>query len=287
LLMRWSGGHFGPLPTPLPTKAPVPTLAPNVTPILTPAPTAAPALGIGSTWTRPADGMVMVYVPEGEFKMGSPQNTGYDNEHPEHSVYLDAFWIDKTDVTNAMYAMCVKAGDCRMPHNTSSSTRHSYYGDSQYGNYPVIYVDWNQANTYCQWAEARLPTEAEWEKAARGKDGRSFPWGNTDPTCALANYSGCMGNTTAVDAHPSGASPYGALDMAGNVWQLVADRYDPRYYASSPSSNPTGPSSGQIRVLRGGSWYNYQNYVRSAYRNQPDPTQGLIDVGFRCARPAK
>jgi formylglycine-generating enzyme required for sulfatase activity len=224
------------------------------------------------------DGATLVYVPEGEFIMGS--NFGSD-EQPTHTVYLDAFWIDQTEVTNAMYAKCMSAGACQPPLGNSSSTRSSYYGNSEFNDYPVIYVDWNQAKTYCAWAGRRLPTEAEWEKAARGTDGNIYPWGNDAPNNNLLNYNSAVGDTTEVGKYPGGKSPYGAYDMAGNVWEWVNDWYRENYYQSSPVSNPLGPESGQYHVVRGSSWYD--NYgVRSAFRGQFDSMYGNI-LGFRCA----
>ncbi len=284
------------------TYTPTFTLTPTSTPTQTP--TATPTPGIGSTWARPADGMVMMYVPAGNFTMGDTadqalaeckkfnsgcQRSWFTNEEPPHIVSLDAYWIDKTEVTNAMYARCVQAGACKPPSQYSSRTHDSYYSDSQYADYPVIYVDWNDANTYCQWAGARLPTEAEWEKAARGTDGRMYPWGNSSPACSLANFSpngssACVGDTKAVGSYPAGASPYGALDMAGNVWEWVADWYSDTYYASSPANNPSGPSSGQYRVLRGGSWSFSEYSVRSAYRSRLEPDSRSYLIGFRCSR---
>ncbi|KAF0106587.1 MAG: hypothetical protein FD146_2495 [Anaerolineaceae bacterium] len=258
-----------------------PTAAPTTVPSNTPPPpTSTPDIGL--TWERPSDGMVMVYVPEGEFTMGS--NDGKPNEQPVHTVYLDAYWIDQTEVTNRMYALCVAAGQCDPPGSSASYTRQNYYGNPEYADYPVIYVSWNVADAYCSWAGARLPTEAEWEKAARGTDGRTYPWGNTSPNSSLLNYNMIIGNTTTVGEYPSGASPYGALDMAGNVWEWVADWYSDNYYSSSPDSNPTGPSSGGLRVLRGGAWYYYDVLVRSANRNRDYPTSSDISVGFRCSR---
>jgi len=247
-----------------------------------------PALGIGSTQISPKDSMVMVYLPGGDFLMGSDKakdSQAYDNELPQHKVYLDAFWIDQTVVTNAEYARCVAGGQCTTPHETSSATRISYYGESQYANYPVIYVDWNQAQAYCTWVGRRLPSEAEWEKAARGVDGRIYPWGNTAPNQSLLNNISkiSVGDTIAVGSYLSGASPYGALDMAGNVWEWVNDWYRDTYYQQSPARNPTGPPTGFNRVLRGGSWDNNDGDVRSAYRGRLTPEDDYNNLGFRCA----
>jgi serine/threonine-protein kinase len=220
----------------------------------------------------------MVFVPAGEFTMGS---NDYSDEKPPHTVYLDAFWIDKFEVTNAAYKKCVDVGKRQPPSSPKSNTRDSYYGDLQYGNYPVIYVSWNDANACCTWAGKRLPTEAEWEKAARGTDGRIYPWGNTFEQSRL-NSGMVVGDTTEVGKYPSGASPYGVLDMAGNVWEWVADWYGS--YPSGTQRNPTGPMSGEGRVVRGGAlyldWYN----VRVAVRHVLAPTASLSNVGFRCAR---
>jgi formylglycine-generating enzyme required for sulfatase activity len=241
-------------------------------------------LNTSSPWVRPADGMVMVHVPAGEFTMGS--NAGDPDEQPVHRVYLDAYWIDQTEVTNDQYSLCVQAGGCQPPSDLSSSTRSSYYGNSQFGNYPVIYVNWSDAQAYCSWAEARLPSEAEWEKAARGTDARVYPWGNNDPSCSLANLSpgesACAGDTSAVGSYPAGAGPYGALDMAGNVWEWVADRYGATYYSQSPSSNPAGADSGQYRVVRGAAWFYIEYGARSANRDGYVPGYRGNGLGFRC-----
>jgi formylglycine-generating enzyme required for sulfatase activity len=250
-------------------------------------------LGIGSFMISDKDGMKLLYVPAGQFTMGS--NDGPSDEQPVHMVYLDAFWIDQTDVTNAMYAKCVNVGACQQPVNLSSFTRSSYYGNSQFDNYPVINVNWYMANTYCQWAGQRLPTEAQWEKAARGTDRRTYPWGNDTPNDSLLNYKSSVGDTTEVGKYPNGASPYGALDMAGDVWQWVADWYSHTYYQSSPSSNPLGPNVGDPLgpdmgtdpVLRGGAWNTLDQSVRSTSRSSE--SSGLIGdhpdiLGFRCAR---
>jgi formylglycine-generating enzyme required for sulfatase activity len=223
--------------------------------------------------TTDARPVAMVLVPPGEFLMGST------------TVYLDAFWIYKTEVTNAMYAECVQAGKCSPPRSRGSHTRENYYGNPEFDDFPVIYVSWVDANNYCSWAGGRLPTEAEWEKAARGTDGRPFPWGDVDPTSVgdLLNFYGQ--DTTAVGSFPDGASPYGALDMAGNVSEWVADWLGLNYYNSPPSSNPLGPDSGEYRVWRGGSWATtLTELVRTSSRTGNFPTDSSGGIGFRCAR---
>jgi len=239
-----------------------------------------------SAQLSPNDGMKLLYVPAGEFQMGD--NNGQPSEMPEHTVYLDAYWIDQTDVTNAMFAQYVSSdGGNEPPSKNSSITRKSYWHNSEYADYPVIYVSWDQADTYCKWAGRSLPTEAQWEKAARGTDGRTYPWGEgIDKT--KANYllrvaDQGAADTTEVGSYPAGASPYGALDMAGNVWQWVADWYDSGYYAGSPKQNPTGPDSGTTRVARGGSAGNQGGLIYSALRLEGDPAYQSFDTGFRCA----
>jgi len=264
------------------------------------------------TKISPGDGAVMMYVPEGNFLMGSSDGQiqaaaqicskfnlqdcehRYLAEKPLHAVYLDAYWIDRTDVTNARYAKCVNAGACTAPHNKTHLTKafftEAYYDNRQFADFPVIYVDWNQADQYCQWAGRRLPTEAEWEKAARGTDGRSYPWGE-GISCQKANYaqkkdkdnSWCFAGTTNVFYFAQSASPYGVLDMAGNVAQWVADWADESYYLNSPERNPGGPSSGQYRVMRGGSWLRAAPDVRSATRGWNTPDLNEDNLGFRCA----
>jgi formylglycine-generating enzyme required for sulfatase activity len=276
----------------LPTFTASPTETPGL-PTNTPQSTAAPALNAGATRVSPNDGMVLVYVPAGEFLMGSTDAdiaqaekkypvSDFADEKPKHTVYLDAYWIDRTVVTNAEYARCVQTGQCSPPQATRSHTRDSYYGNVQYANYPVVYVTWEDAKNYCAWAGRRLPTEAEWEKAARGTDGRVYPWGNQTPNTTLANFDMNVGDTTEVGKYPAGASPYGALDMAGNVWQWVADRYEKNYYQTSPERNPTGPGSGSLRVMRGGAFYFDSSAERSAARMGIDPDLTWDPNGFRC-----
>jgi formylglycine-generating enzyme required for sulfatase activity/tRNA A-37 threonylcarbamoyl transferase component Bud32 len=217
----------------------------------------------------------MVHVPAGEFTMGSDE--GESDEQPIHTVYLDDFYIDETEVTNAQYRACVEAGACSVPLDTT------YYDKADYAQHPVIYVSWNDADAYCRWAGRRLPTEAEWEKAARGTDGRTYPWGE-GIDCDHVQYGECGGRTVPVGSKPQGVSPYGALDMAGNVWEWVADWYDSGYYSQSPGRNPPGPDSGEYRVLRGGAWPNSQWNARCAVRDKDLPELRDSDVGFRCAR---
>jgi len=227
------------------------------------------------------DGMILVYVPAGDFTMGS--ESGFDNEKPTHLISLDAFWIDQTEVTVRMYALCEEAGMCKEPGSKESSTHDNYYGNPEFEDYPVINVDWNMAKTYCEWAGRRLPTEAEWEKAARGEDSLLYPWGDDEPNNSLLNYNRDVGDMTAVGSYPDGASPYGALDMAGNAWEWVTDWYSRTYYASSPDSNPPGSASGQTRVLRGGAWLSNVTLVRSSNRNDEPPDSACLSCSFRCA----
>lgn len=245
---------------------------------LTPTPTS--ILGIGSTSVSERDGMVMVFVPAGEFIMGS--NDGESDEQPVHTVYLDDYWIDQTEVTNAMYAKCVEDGGCMPPDLIRSYNRDSYFNNHEFDNYPTIYVPWSNANAYCLWAGRRLPTEAEWEKAARGTDARRYVWGNETPSSSFLNYAYIVGDTTEVGNYPNGVSPYGAYDMAGNVWEWVNDWYDINYYDTSPSQNPNGPSSGEYKVLRGGAW-NIGNIVHPSSRNKTHPANLIYNIGFRCA----
>jgi formylglycine-generating enzyme required for sulfatase activity len=218
----------------------------------------------------------MVYVPAGEFLMGSTDDDpdAYDYEKPQHTVYLDAFWIDRTEVTNAQYRRCVEADACKKPGCWDDN-------DLNAPDQPVVCVTWNDAQAYAAWVGGRLPTEAEWEKAARGTDGRIYPWGNRPPNCSRANYSGCLGKADSVGSYTSGASPYGVLDMAGNVWEWVADRYHEGTYARSPARNPQGPDSGDRRAVRGGAFSDDPGVVRCAYRGGGSPNYWGTDVGFR------
>jgi formylglycine-generating enzyme required for sulfatase activity len=277
------------IPTSMPTNIVTFTI---VSPTTTKTPSSLPTITVTPLPTEITDdkGVPMRLVPAGEFQMGSAN--GESDEMPVHTVYLDAFYIDKYEVTNAHYKVCVDADGCTPPKTTMSYIRDSYYGNLEFDNYPVIYVDWNQAKAYCEWHGASLPTEAQWEKAARSTDGRTYPWGE-GIDCDKANYSGkdgsCIGDTTEVGRYESGKSPYGVYDLAGNVWEWTADRYSVTYYQDSPSENPLGPDLGlgQFRVLRGSSWLNLGGYdLHSAYRFREDLTYAYYDIGFRCARSA-
>jgi len=253
------------------------------TPTVTPNP-----YDIGSTVTG-RDSATLVYVPEGEFMMGSDNNI-YPEE-PVHAVYLDAYWIDQTEVTNGMYRQCTLAGECAAPYSFNMDFKDGgYYGFPQFNNYPVVFVNWDQANSYCQWAGRRLPTEAEWEKAARGTDERLYPWGNQTPNQSLANYvyninAATLPGTTQVGTyHPAGDSPYGAYDMAGNVEEWVSDWFSYTYYSESPYKNPTGPASGDdLRSTRGGSWRGDEWSIFSYTRPYTNPDDSTTNIGFRCA----
>jgi formylglycine-generating enzyme required for sulfatase activity len=282
-------------------KTPTPTATlPSDTP--TPTFTETPILLMGSTQDSPMDGMTMMYVPEGKFMMGD--NGADATSKPEHEVYLDAFWIDQTEISNGMYAKCVTAGICSEPASKKSTNLSDYYGNSEYDNYPVIYVSWLQAKDYCEYVGRQLPTEAQWEKAALGTDGRKFPWGDSIEDYS-GNFSPLKNGYRPVRSYPEGASPYGALQMSGNVYEWVADWFDKAYYLSQESwMNPTGPADAEQRSVRGGKFYityedrnktikgqwriiheeieiteNFSSTFRMSWK--PDGVSHLI--GFRCA----
>ena len=232
-----------------------------------------------------------ILIPAGAFQMGCDisnvaEESCPPSQRPVHTVRLDAYYIDKYEVTNARYKACVDAGGCTPPWRRDSYRRRFYYGNPVYDNYPVMRVDWYQAAAFCTWAGKQLPSEAQWERAARGdQDTRKYPWGNEPPNYNLLNYNNHLGDTVAVGSYPAGASPFGVMDMAGNVWEWVNDWYAGDYYRSSPADNPPGPDRGSNRVRRGGSWLNRANDMRVSERSSKLPTHWPSAIGFRCVRP--
>ncbi len=239
----------------------------------------APAPSAGSTRTNPKDGAEYVYVPPGPFAMGStPENDtmAASDEQPQATVSLGGYWIMRTEVTNGQFKRCVADnGACAAPENTR-------WNDPAYANHPVTHVSWEQATAYAAWADGRLPTEAEWEKACRGVDGRLYPWGNAAPRANQANYSGTVGDTTAVGQYsPQGDSPYGLVDMAGGVWEWVSSQYGPYPYdAADGREDPQGDAP---RSQRGGSWDYSDVDARCAHRGSQEPGAGYGEDGFRVA----
>jgi formylglycine-generating enzyme required for sulfatase activity len=231
-------------------------------------------------WLRPMwyprPEIAWVEVPAGEFMMGS--NEGQSDELPVHPVSLDAFRISEYEITNAQYAQCVQSSACDEPGGLQ------HYSDPNYADHPVVYVSWFDAQGFCRWVGGRLPTEAEWEYAARGPEGNIYPWGDEPPTCERAQYWDCEGGTVPAGSFgEAGASWCGVEDMAGNVWEWVADWYDSEYYRRSPVQNPTGPEGGSSKLLRGGAFNNFPSSPRAAYRDYSAPGSRYGYVGFRCA----
>ncbi|MBI2890820.1 MAG: SUMF1/EgtB/PvdO family nonheme iron enzyme [Nitrospirae bacterium] len=232
-----------------------------------------------------------VFVPGGPFVMGSDSDEGLPTERPEHVVRLSPYWIDRFEVTNAAYKACVDTGPCKDPEGgTNSATRPGYFGTANFDNHPVLRLTWKQADQYCRWIGKRLPTEAEWEKAARGAypDERLYPWGDSDPSCWPANLEGCIGDTEPVGARPGGLSPFGLYDMAGNIAEWVGDWADMGFYAVTPTHDPAGPATGSLKLVRGGSWNSADPKVtvRVSYREASAGSDTFTSefVGFRCAR---
>ncbi|MCA9952647.1 MAG: SUMF1/EgtB/PvdO family nonheme iron enzyme, partial [Anaerolineales bacterium] len=282
------------IPSAPPTKTPIPTSTPD--PNMPP-----PNPTLGSSWQRPADKMTMVYVPGGTFPMGS--ENGRDDEQPVHDVTLDGFWIDQTEVTNKQFAAFVadteyvttaeEAGGGytyvdEWQFTEGADWQHPYGPESDLAGrdeHPVVLVSWHDAEAYCAWAGGQLPTEAQWEYAARGAEGVIYPWGDEfdgtkanfcDVNCPLDWKESAVDDgyefTAPVGSYLDGASWVDAMDMAGNVWEWVRDWYDSDYYASSPANNPQGPDSEQYKVLRGGGWNDSDGIIRAAARGNLDPT---------------
>ncbi|MCA9916887.1 MAG: SUMF1/EgtB/PvdO family nonheme iron enzyme, partial [Anaerolineales bacterium] len=267
---------------PTPSPLPAPTLPP----------TPSPEPFITDTGAR------MVFMPGGLFRMGTDE--GENDERPSHLIRIDPFFIDETEVTNGQYAQCVAAGVCAPPQRTGATYHPAYYGDPAYDDYPVIFVSWYAADTFCDWRGARLPSEAEWEMAAGFDPNQSivlrYPWGDAfDGT--KVNYCdvGCTRDvrdssvddgyrdTAPVGSFGNGRSPIGAYDMAGNVMEWVSDWYDPRTYESSTDTNPLGPAEGEFKAIRGGSWLSSAEELRIVARGSYDPTVARATLGFRCA----
>ena len=299
-----------PPPRPTATDAIAVALASTETP--TPTATATPTPAAGAV--REIDGIPFVYVPAGEFTMGS--NDGSSDEQPVHTVYLDAYWVMRTEVTNAQYRKFVDANGYTTERfwtaegwkwrSENSISLPFYWGDSDFNGseHPVVGVNWYEAVAYANWLaertglSLRLPTEAEWEKSARGADGRIYPWGNNwdgtqvnfcDTNCTFdwkdKEVNDGYQYTAPVGSYPRGASPYGVLDMAGNVWEWANDWYDSGYYTGLSAQNPQGPATGDRRVLRGGSWLNISTFVRAANRGWNEPDFRSNSVGFRLVAP--
>lgn len=270
------------------------SLLSSATPIIT----SSPRIAFLSK-TNPKDGAILVNIPASEFWMGSESEWDpyfWGAESPSHKVFLDAFWIYQTEVTNAQYQQCVDARACHKPELTNSETRREYYGNPQYDDYPVIFVSYTHAVSYCNWAGAKLPTEAQWEKAARGTGKDLFPWGNDLPDGNLTNYCdvNCTESyrdksnddgyrdTAPVGNYPTGKSPYGIYDMSGNVWEWVFDYFSAGFYQESMYENPRGPASSNTRVVRGGSFMNDETGLRTVARYYQDPSRAKNFLGFRC-----
>jgi serine/threonine protein kinase len=282
-----SGIFAAPIPTP--TTSPSPTItdiAPiqeadaTVTPTQVVLPTETPFL----TEIKDQKNVAMVYIPAGEFTMGT-DGSGDVGSRPAHEVSVDAFYIDKYEVTNAAYDACVYAVECRRPIKVGSATRNTYFHNEVFAEYPVIYVDWKMAVAYCEWRGGRLPTEAEWEKAARGmEDQRIYPWGEAEKDCSLANFHGCTGDTALVTQYETGKSVYGVYGMAGNVWEWTSTLSD--LYPYDPDDGREDPETRGERIARGGSWRafggNGEN-IQVDTRLPLDPSYAGLYVGIRCA----
>ncbi len=237
------------------------------------------------------DDAPMVFIPAGPFLMGVPKDArdGGLDEYPNHAVELDAYYIDKYEVTTSLYGQFMRATGHRMPSHLTDPSKNVWQPGvmpTSLATVPVVNVDWFDARAYCQWAGKRLPTEAEWEKAARGTQDQRFPWGNVEPTQQHLNFNRQWrgAKTLApVGSYEKGKSPYGAYDMAGNVWEWVADWYEADYYAGSPCCNPQGPPTGTRRVIRSSGWQVETPQVRIFTRIASTPLDRNHSTGFRCA----
>jgi len=274
------------LPTATATATSMPSTTATETAMFSPIPSATPYPAV----VRDSKNVEMVLIPAGDFVMGSDK--GKSDEEPAHTVYLDAYYIDKYEVSNELYELCVDLKICRRPFDYSSYQHLDYFGNPKFAHYPIINVTYEMARTYCEdWRGARLPTEAEWEKAARGSDESTFPWGE-GIDCEYANYrdSSCdrIRDTFPVDSFEMGVSDYGVYNMSGNVWEWVKDWYSPAYYLNSPEMNPLGPDRAVVGIYyikRGGSFQTEWERLRVTNREKNEPTNSGGDLGFRCAQP--
>jgi formylglycine-generating enzyme required for sulfatase activity len=232
--------------------------------------------GYDEFW-RVADGAVMVDVPAGDFPMGSPEGQGESDERPLHQVFVSEFLIDKTEVTWRQFRKFAEAKGAALG-------RVPIWGAPD--DYPACFILWEEARDYCEWVGGRLPTEAEWEKAAKGTVAQAYPWGDAWDARRCNSISGGMHRPESAGAYPKCLSPYGVLDMAGSVWEWCSDPYAPDYYPDSPSRDPQGPDSGRLRVMRGGAWMSQPNWLRAAFRSKASPSSRNVDHGFRCVRRA-
>jgi len=241
------------------------------------------------------DGAPLVLIPTGEFLMGTSLSLrdGGRDEYPERRIFLDAFYMDTYEVTNGRYLEFIKATGHRVPEHPLDKKLTLWRGTTvpeAFRDHPVVNVAWQDAETYCAWAGRRLPTEAEWERAARGMSGKRFPWGDTEPTRTLANYLNQWRDGAGLEpvgSHPQGASPEGVHDLQGNVWEWVGDWYDAHYYEKGPTRNPKGPIEGARKVIRGSGWESEAPLLRSAHRLSSDPKNRNHSLGFRCAMSPK
>lgn len=291
-----------PTPAPSATASPIPpTPTQTIIPTATfPSPPSSPTPVAYTTRVFLVDHMIQVFIPAGSFQMGGFDVHAENDELPARKVTLDGYWLDQFEVTNGMYSLCVQAGVCRPPQTTRSNQRPEYFGNPEFVDYPVIAVTWSDASAYCEWAGRRLPTEAEWERAARGdEDLRTFPWGEEPPSGLYANFNNLIRDTSRIGSYPLGVSPFGAYDLAGNVAEWVQDLYKLDYYLNAPLSNPTGPAPAPLviqRVIRGGSYQDVWVNIRVAnrgYEQGPNPAAAFdsLDlygrssnkIGFRCA----
>jgi formylglycine-generating enzyme required for sulfatase activity len=267
-----TSGTFTPRPTQTPTVTPtVPsTSTPLATRTFLPPPSPSPTATLVERVAM--DGMPQVFVPAGVVQMGGFDVNSENDEVPSRNITLNAFWVDKLEVTNEMYARCMEAGVCGKFHVVQSEKRQDYFTNPDYKDYPVVNVTWLDTKTYCEWNGRRLPSEAEWERAARGDDMRTFPWGDELPSETFTNFADLIRDTSRVGSYAAGASPYGALDMAGNVWEWTSDFYDADFYLTSGDLFPSGPTETPgkfLRTIRGGSF-------RDSYLDLRIPNRGNV-----------